>query len=70
MNTSFIQKFKAVCWNTTKKKVLTSFVFIFVVFSCYNGIVLPTLDTWGATEEEIAMPLPGDSLVPVSLSGK
>ena len=64
MNTSFIQKFKAVCWNTTKKKVLTSFVFIFVVFTCYNGIVLPTLDTWGATEEEIVMPLPGDSLVP------
>lgn len=64
MSTSFTQTGKALCWSTTKKKVLSSLGLVFLVFSCYNWILLPTLDTWGATDEEITMPLPGDSLVP------
>lgn len=64
MSTSFTQTVKALCWNTTKKKVLSSLGLVFLVFSCYNWVLLPTLDTWGATPEEIVMPLPGDDLVP------
>lgn len=33
-------------------------------FCLYDFVILPRLDVWGATPEEIAMPLPGDSLIP------
>lgn len=36
---------------------------IFVIFLCYDNVVLPSLDKWGSTELERTMPLPGDSLV-------
>ena len=35
-----------------------------LLFFCYDLFILPCLDTWGATKEEIAMSLPGDSAVP------
>ncbi len=38
---------------------------IFIIGFClYNFLILPQLDVWGATPEEIAMSLPGDSIVP------
>ncbi|WP_213992136.1 hypothetical protein [Sodalis sp. dw_96] len=37
---------------------------IVLVFSLYDFVILPRLDVWGATPGEIAMPLPGDALIP------
>ena len=64
MNKSFIQNCKEVCLSNRKRRLVSCFAALLLVFSCYNWVVLPTLDTWGATQEEIVMPLPGDSLVP------
>lgn len=64
MNKSFIQNCKEVCLSNRKRRLVSCFAALLLVFSCYNWVLLPTLDTWGATQEEIVMPLPGDSLVP------
>lgn len=35
-----------------------------LLFLIYDFLLLPRLDTWGATPDEVAMSLPGDALVP------
>jgi hypothetical protein len=48
----------------TPKGCIAACLTILMLFLIYDFVVLPRLDTWGATPEEAAMPLPGDSLVP------
>jgi hypothetical protein len=48
----------------TKKGIATLCVVIVVVFCIYDFLILPRLDVWGATPQEVAMALPGDSIVP------
>lgn len=52
---------KGLGWKINVGIVLVA---LLVAFSLYNFALLPVLDVWGATPEEIAMVLPGDDLVP------
>lgn len=59
-NTFCGTKFKVL----SKKGLACFLALILILLGCYNFILLPRLDVWGATAEEVAMPLPGDALIP------
>jgi len=48
----------------TKKGMAALCAVFLICFCCYDFLILPQLDTWGATKEEVTMALPGDPLVP------
>lgn len=48
----------------TKRGMIITFVIMISCFFIYDFVIMSILDDWGATREEVAMPLPGDSLVP------
>ncbi len=48
----------------SKKGMAILGVVVVVVFCLYDFVILPRLDVWGATPQETAMSLPGDSAVP------
>src|SRR5690349_20937318 len=43
-------------------------VILIAVWAVYLGLLWPWLNRWGATDAELAMPLPGDELAPVATS--
>lgn len=47
-----------------KKIIAMCAVLVVFGFCLYDFVILPRLDVWGATDEEIAMELPGDNLAP------
>lgn len=48
----------------SKKGMAVLCAVVVLGFCLYDFVILPRLDVWGATPAEIAMSLPGDSLVP------
>ncbi len=52
------------CRVLTFKGIAALLAIFVLIFLLYDLIVLPRLDVWGATQEEMTMPLPGDKLIP------
>jgi len=48
----------------TRKGIAALCLALLIVFCVYDFLILPRLDVWGATPQEVAMTLPGDALIP------
>ena len=48
----------------SKKGIAALFCLLVLVIAAINLLILPILDRWGATPQEVKMSLPGDALVP------
>lgn len=48
----------------TLKGLAVALAALTALFCLYDFVLLPILDVWGATSEEVAMELPGDALIP------